>query len=167
VDAVGVPNPTLADPIHGEQQATDWAHKHGKQFKDMGISKLCCAKCWKALQAAQQADIHPNRATGSHQKTYDSSNGWPVPPYLLDNDEALKKFLGEPAYTLFASCDAACRAKCVQWIKERKLDELRGHNTTDLVSSDGEYSEDEFEAERTASRRRSGGDPGGSSAVSQ
>lgn len=154
-DAVGVPNANLAEPIHGEQQATDWAHKNNKQFKDMGISKLCCAKCWNALQAAKAADIHPNLATGSHQKTYDSSNGWPVPPYLLGNDTALKAFLGDAAYTTYSDCDKACRAKCMQWVKERKLDDLQGHNTTDIVSSDEEFSEDEFEA-HVASHRRPG-----------
>src|SRR5690606_21216763 len=89
-DHVRAPNTGVTKPVHAEQQATQWATDKGITFSDLGISKLCCAKCWKALQAAAEANLHPNLATGTHMKTYASTNGWPIPEYLLDNDAALR-----------------------------------------------------------------------------
>jgi hypothetical protein len=138
---VHAPIPYAPKPIHAEQQATQWAKDQKVTFTDMGISKLCCAKCWKSLEAAKS--IHPNFATGTHMKSYETDNGWPAPAFLFGDDAVLKAFLGDQAFALFSACDAACKAKCKELVETQALS-VKGQRETDLVSSEEEFEFEDF-----------------------
>ena len=142
---VETPDMSTEKEIHAEHRATQWGAEQNVKFSALGISKLCCSKCWKGLQAADTAKIHSNLATGTHGKTYDSKNGWPFPPYLLDDDTALKAFLGGDAYDAFDGCEEDCRKKCIDYIEKEKFD-IGAQNTTDIVSSQEDF-EYEYEDE--------------------
>jgi hypothetical protein len=120
--------------IHAEQRGTSYAVDQQVEFSDMGISKLCCAKCWMALDAAEQHDLHANLATGAHWKTYETANGWPFPAHA--DDAVLETMVGPVAWPIMK----ANRAKCARALKEKAL-AVKGANTTDLVSSEEEWDE--------------------------
>ena len=61
----------------------------------VGISKLCCGKCMMALIAAATVENVDFYVQGAHFQTYDTGPGWPVPAFLMRNDNAMRAFLGE------------------------------------------------------------------------
>lgn len=136
-----VPHLHVKRPIHAEQQGTGYAHQRGVRYDDMGISKLCCAKCWMALEAAERQSIHRNLATGAHWKTYATDNGWPIPPHIEDDDAALAAMVGKKAFKHMKDN----RRACLKLLEQKALN-VKGANTTDIVSSGEEY--DDLEARK-------------------
>ncbi|MGW6504358.1 nucleic acid/nucleotide deaminase domain-containing protein [Nonomuraea angiospora] len=63
----------------------------------LGISKLCCAKCYLALQAVKITSGMTVRVQGAHLNSYPN---WPLPRFLADPD-VMKEFLGPAAYALY------------------------------------------------------------------
>ncbi|GAB1817770.1 hypothetical protein [Herbidospora sp. RD11066] len=59
----------------------------------IGISKLCCFKCWLMIQALRAKDINL-APSGTHAKTYGA--GWPAPA-SLSKPSLLRAFLQIPA----------------------------------------------------------------------
>ncbi|MGW4792092.1 hypothetical protein ACWEPC_06720 [Nonomuraea sp. NPDC004297] len=63
----------------------------------LGISKLCCAKCYLALEALAAVKSIKIDVQGAHMWAY---RNWPLPGFL-DDPLVLKKFLGPDAHLLY------------------------------------------------------------------
>ncbi|GLX94807.1 hypothetical protein [Herbidospora sp. NBRC 101105] len=79
-----VPVPTEVEGMHAEMQAATVARK--KPGGKLGISKLCCVKCWLALTAGLPGLF--DRPLATHKNSYP----WP-PPQFLEEPEVLARLL--------------------------------------------------------------------------
>ncbi|MFC7381757.1 hypothetical protein [Sphaerisporangium rhizosphaerae] len=59
----------------------------------VGISKLCCLKCYLAIKAVISVEKLPITISGTHYRTYD----WPMPPSLASSEPLLRAYLKLPA----------------------------------------------------------------------
>src|SRR5207302_9943120 len=96
----------------------------------VGISKLCCAKCYLAIEALQSASDIRLHVQGAHFKTYATRRGWPMPRFLRENSRALQAFLGAEGHRLYLANPAAARA-----IVEREALDVPSFRDTEMVSS--------------------------------
>ncbi|MFC4530110.1 hypothetical protein [Sphaerisporangium dianthi] len=72
----------------------------------VGISKLCCLKCWLALRAIAAAEGTPITITGTHFRTY----GWGMPLSLATAPDVLRAYLGLPDEAVTADDEALLAA---------------------------------------------------------
>jgi hypothetical protein len=146
---------------HAEQQGADFLVKAGKKKLDspVGISKLCCYLCNRALTALAEAREVVMRTAGSHFKTYAN---WPIPEHLRDKDE-IRRFLGLPADESHWTDEDRLLNRAIGESDERVLAAIRsfdgsqGHGTTDFVSSGSEGEEEEPEERKAVVRGRGRG----------
>ncbi|MET8139438.1 hypothetical protein ABZU32_03895 [Sphaerisporangium sp. NPDC005288] len=59
----------------------------------VGISKLCCLKCYLAIGAVISVEKLSITISGTHYRTYD----WPMPPSLASSEPLLRAYLNLPA----------------------------------------------------------------------
>lgn len=121
---------------------------------DVGISRLCCAKCAKALEVLEEVyHIHFN-VLGEHHHIYYTEKGWPIPNFLK-NKVAMKSFLGEEAYKIYKrypkACDEIIEGKHQHKLESREKKSKKNRlpapikdqskAKTDIVSSEEEANE--------------------------
>src|SRR5262249_32433141 len=71
---IGVHRPATANK-HAEMRLLDRLHTGDKGA--VGISKICCAKCYAAILAARAIGIEID-VQSAHWNTYETEAGWPV-----------------------------------------------------------------------------------------
>jgi len=135
---------------HGEMRAADAVVSKaptGRALQtDVGISKICCAKCALALQALHSAMNISFMVQGAHWHVYDTDTGWPVPEFLKNNPEAMRAFLGDAAYAIYQKFPQEA-TRVIEGMKGKAED---GEKLTDQSKLATGYlsSEDEYDGGR-------------------
>ena len=84
---------------HAEMRLIDAGHSG--LTGAVAISKICCAKCYAAILAAQASGRASIEVQGAHWATYATAAGWPIPHFLKQDANAMKAFLGDAAYAWY------------------------------------------------------------------
>ena len=90
---------------HAEMRLIDAGHSG--LTGAVAISKICCAKCYAAILAAQASGRASIEVQGAHWATYATAAGWPIPHFLKQDPNAMKAFLGDAAYAWYVAYPAA------------------------------------------------------------
>jgi hypothetical protein len=114
---------------HAEMRLLDAGHTGLKGA--VAISKICCAKCYAAILAAQASGRASIEVQGAHWATYSTAAGWPIPHFLKQDANAMKAFLGDAAYAWYLAYPTEAAAM----IEGRSLD-VKRTTRTDPYSSD-------------------------------
>ena len=139
--------------LHAEMAFVDsvWNLARGKKVF-IGISKLCCAKCYLALVAYNSVFGHTYgeiNFQGGHFQPYDK---WFAPKFLNEK-KVLKLFLGKKAYEIYKSN----RIQVAQWIAmgvPRKIEGRTKEMMNQLYYSSEESAEESSEEEPMSPKRR-------------
>jgi Domain of unknown function (DUF4157) len=119
----------------------------------IGVSKLFCLKCGLGIKVLKEIYNIELVGLGHHMASYNTADGWTLPDFLRDNDQAMEAFLGKIAYDMFKTD----KELYIKVIESNDLQGIKKYGTADIVSSAEEVDEAEVVGISTTARKTRNG----------